>query len=267
MSTSYASPVGDRRPRERAWYIQLKKTRHLLVLRDRANRLALRNRKQSGAQSDTQRVRRLHRNILRLCHQVTASDTDEAQLSSDAARAVSQHLWSLGWVLMRGVAPAVIVVLILSVLGFVLVCTLPPWRHRWFPPDLGSTARWTTSSQYPNTAQQGLGTASPKNNTGAADPPFFFHTLDQQDPYIDLEFERPVRVRRVLIENRSDCCEERALPLNVEIPGASSPRILCQRRSPFEVWTCSVKDVTTRRLRIRHPGKAMFHLRRIEVYE
>ena len=33
--------------------------------------------------------------------------------------------------------------------------------------------------------------------------------------------------------NRSDCCQERTIPLNVEVPDGNGWRLLCQRRSPF----------------------------------
>jgi len=57
------------------------------------------------------------------------------------------------------------------------------------------------------------------------------------------------------------------LPLNVEVMEADGPRLLCQRRSPFQSWTCNTGGVRTRTLRIRRPGPTMLHLRRIEVYE
>jgi len=132
-------------------------------------------------------------------------------------------------------------------------------RAYFFPPDLAALARWQTSTTYPGGPQSGLGAGSPG--------PLFFHTLEQQDASIVLTFQRTVAIRRVRITNRSDCCQERALPLNVETLGPKGHRLLCQRRSPFDRWTCDADGVRTQALRIRHPGTGTLHLARIEVFE
>ncbi len=272
MISSLAASLKTPRPRMAICCAQFKRTRYLLHVRDRADRLALRNRQLTAesdpaAQNDPARVRRLRRYIVRLDSGKATSAIDDAELSSRAARAVQHQVRVMTGMMVRVVAPAVLVALALSGLAVVLIATVAPLRERWFPTDLGPSAHWTASSHFSGTVQQGVGTPPAASDPNAEDAPFFFHTLHEKDPYIDLEFSRPVRLREVRIENRSDCCEEGALPLNVEIPGSTHPQILCQRRSPFRTWTCSVDGITTRRLRIRRPGISMLHLRRIEVYE
>jgi hypothetical protein len=142
---------------------------------------------------------------------------------------------------------------------FLLALAVPSGRAWLFPRDLGRTAHWQVTSALGGNGKSGVGTSS--------DDPLFFHTASENNPSIDLDFGKVVHVRRVVIENRADCCGERALPLNVEIPGADGPRLLCQRRAPFRSWTCDTGGVRTKTLRIRRPGVSMLHLRRIEVYE
>lgn len=184
---------------------------------------------------------------------------DVAALSRQAARAIREFSRPL-WV---GVARAGLLTLGLGIgLGIVvalLALVSTTVRARVFPTDLGLTARYKASSTMPGLAQEGVGTY--------ARGEVFFHTNWENRPHIDVDFGRVVRVRKVRIENRQDCCGERALPLDVTAIGKSGERFLCQRRAPFDTWTCQAGGVRTRRIRIEVPGPSMLHLRSIEVYE
>jgi len=151
-----------------------------------------------------------------------------------------------------------------SVLGLSLVIGLLSWasptvRSVFFPPDQAARASWQLSSSFPGLPASGIGARS--------DGDLFFHTTEEMNPSVVLSFSRTVTVRRVRIHNREDCCQERALPLNVESLGPDGEEMLCQRRAPFQSWTCHVPGVRTKSLRIRHPGFGTLHLKAIEVYE
>jgi hypothetical protein len=74
-------------------------------------------------------------------------------------------------------------------------------------------------------------------------------------------------VRKIQIDNRADCCEERALPLNVQVPDGKGWRMVCQRRAPFARWTCRPPPTTTQKIRIELPGHTALHLKRVSVFE
>lgn len=222
----------------------------------RAERLLLRS---SGRRNHAVRSRRLFVHVLRSLGVEASPSADTAELGQQAERAIREFSRPLR----RGVVRASIWCLGLAATLGITVALLswvsPALRARIFPPDLGLTARYRVSSTIAGLPQNGVGTY--------ARGEVFFHTDLQARPYIDLDFGRPIRVRQVRIQNRRDCCGERALPLDVKAVEKNGERFLCQRRAPFDSWTCQAGRVRTSRLRIEVPGTSMLHLRSIEVYE
>ena len=142
-----------------------------------------------------------------------------------------------------------------------LAAVVSPAARAWLrPPDLGATAAWVASS-----ALEG---AAPSGDSTRAAGPYFVHTQSEERPYVDITLPRAAKVRKIRIWNRTDCCQMRTLPLNVEVPDGDGWRLLCQRRSPFSSWTCRPDaPVATNRIRIQVPQQTMLHLKRVAVYE
>lgn len=209
------------------------------------------------------RARRLYLHVLSQCgsaldvREQRALDVDA--LAQAARRALQAFVRPLQVALLRRSAWVVGCAVVICGVAMLVALSIPAARARLFPPDLGRNARFTISSAMGGLSTHGVG-------TGSVDP-LFFHTNQENDPYIEVDLGKVANVRRVVIENRQDCCGERALPLNVEVMEKDGPRLLCQRRSPFQTWTCNTGGVRTQKLRVRRPGPAMLHLRRIEVYE
>lgn len=233
------------------------KWRFLRAIQARADRAAL------TLADEGRRARRLYCYILKECdgHQTVPQtpDSEMDRLGRAARHALRDLIRPLKRVLLRRALWVLTIAFVICGAALLLVLALPSGRAWLFPADLGRTARWHASSAMGGSVTRGVGTNS--------DGPLFFHTISQDDPYVDLDLGKVVNVRRVVIENRSDCCGERALPLNVEVMEAGGPRLLCQRRSPFRSWTCATGGVKTQTLRIHRPGPTMLHLRRVEVYE
>jgi len=230
--------------------------RTLHQVQARADRAAL------TLRDDGQRARRLYLYVLKECGQPWAAEdrqTTTESLGRSARRALQTLIRPLKRALLRRILLTVVGAVVICGAGLLVALSIPSARAWLFPPDLGRTAQWRVTSAMGGNGKTGVGAGS--------DAPIFFHTVQENNPHIDLDFGKVVSVRRVVIENRSDCCGERALPLNVEVMEADGPRLLCQRRSPFQSWTCNTGGVRTRTLRIRRPGPTMLHLRRIEVYE
>jgi hypothetical protein len=232
------------------------KARQLWRFHARATRLLVRS---PGKPEGLERSRRLYRHVLRKLEIEAEPSADAVELGRQAARAIRDLSWPMRRGALRGACAALGLFAVVGGLIAILSWISPAVRQRLFPPDLGRTARYEASSVMQGHSQRGVGTY--------ARGEVFFHTNSQKDPHIELDFGRPVRVRKVHIENRRDCCGERALPLDVKAVGASGERFLCQRRAPFRSWTCDAGGVVTERLRIEVPGHGMLHLRSIEVYE
>lgn len=233
-----------------------RKARQSRQLVARAERLLLHS---SGRRNHAVRSRRLFVHVLRSLGVEASPSADTAELAQQADLAIRQ----LSRPLRRGVARASLWFLgLVATLGITVtsLCLVSPTvRARILPPDLGRTVRYRVSSTIAGLPQSGVGTY--------ARGEVFFHSNLEMRPHIDLDFGRVIRVRKVRIENRRDCCGERALPLDVKAVGSNGERFLCQRRAPFDAWTCQAGGVRTARLRIEVPGTSMLHLRSIEVYE
>jgi hypothetical protein len=134
-----------------------------------------------------------------------------------------------------------------------------PARDWLFPPDLAAQATWTASSAVPGVPSSGRSPSS--------DGTLFFHTTAQDHPWVRIDLPRQARVREIRIKNRTDCCAERALPLNIEVPDGDGWRLICQRRAPFSTWSCHPPPTWTRILRITIPGMTYLHLKSVAVYE
>ena len=148
----------------------------------------------------------------------------------------------------------------LAALALVASAASPAARAWLFPPDLGAVASWTASSASSGGAMSGTSTRSSAG--------FFMHTDLQDRPSVLITLPRLAKVREVRIWNRSDCCQERTIPLNVEVPEGNGWRLICQRRSPFSSWACHPKSPeATRQIRIEVPETTMLHLQRVAIYE
>jgi hypothetical protein len=134
-------------------------------------------------------------------------------------------------------------------------------RARLFPRDLAAGRPWTASNADFNMPGSGNG---PESATATG---VFFHTAQVKDPWVEIDLGDEHVIRRVRVENRPDCCQERALPLNVEIlEGNNTWRLIFQRRTAFSVWSEDIGPVRARRIRFFRPGTDYFHLKRIQVF-
>jgi hypothetical protein len=163
-------------------------------------------------------------------------------------RALAAGLLSIGALLAAG---ALLVVLVGSALS-------PSLRHRLFPRDLARGRPWTASSGELDAPTSGVGPSSSRR-------PLFFHTRASDHPWLEIDLGDEHLVRSVLIKNRADCCQERAIPLNVEIFDGRAWRLIAQRRSPFSTWEHDVEPVRARLVRVRLAGFGFLHLKRVSI--
>jgi hypothetical protein len=127
--------------------------------------------------------------------------------------------------------------------------------------DLARGRPWTASSQFPGNA----GCKSPEQdcqeNTG-----FFFHTAHQDSPSIEFDLGETKKISSVIVQNRVDCCADRALPLVVEVSEDHQEwREVIRRTTEFETWRAVFETTRARWVRLRVPRGTFLHLARVRI--
>jgi hypothetical protein len=94
-----------------------------------------------------------------------------------------------------------------------------------------------------------------------------FHTNEELGPWFEIDLGRAKSVRSLYVRNRADCCQERAVPLVVEV---SNDRLnwhmVARRDSLFLIWEPSFPAVEARYVRLRVLRFTSFHLEQVKVF-
>lgn len=121
-------------------------------------------------------------------------------------------------------------------------------------PNLVEHKPWRTSSAY-----SGCTASSPCEG-------IFFHTNQEDNPWIEFDLQGVKPVKRVEVANRPDCCEDRAVPLIVEVStDQKNWTEVAKRETDFTTWTASFPKKTARYVRLRVPRATQFHLKDVVV--
>jgi len=94
-----------------------------------------------------------------------------------------------------------------------------------------------------------------------------FDTVALGEKSVLIDLLAPHRIRRVDVYNRMDCCQERVVPLSIEVSSDGKTfRHVADRSHRFALWKASFPPVEARWVRLTHHGDQPFHLSEIEVY-
>ncbi|MGC4092461.1 MAG: discoidin domain-containing protein [Polyangiaceae bacterium] len=168
----------------------------------------------------------------------------------DAPQEEVERIW------MRRLA-RVSVVLVAAVVALVAVVTLLEAREK--SRDVAAGKPWSISSRYP------AGCTSPEQHC-ADSPGFFFHTNEEQDPWIVLDLQQSTQISGVRVTNRSDCCSERAIPLVVEVSEDQNHwNEVVRRTTDFGTWKGSFAPVKARYVKLHTPRHTLLHLQEVRV--
>jgi hypothetical protein len=109
--------------------------------------------------------------------------------------------------------------------------------------------------------------AASSGRLGEENNHFFFHTRHEQSPFLEIDLGKARSIERVVVANRRDCCQERALPMLLE---ASDDRkhwtLLGRRDQPFQRWRAAFGPARARWLRLSVPRETSLHLESVAVY-
>jgi len=127
-------------------------------------------------------------------------------------------------------------------------------------PNLAAGKPWTASSSlfdcHPELAE-----------CGGVKTRIFFHTREEQDPWVRYDLGTKTAFSSMRIENRQDGEGDRAVPLVVEVGDDGAHfREIARRSTDFSSWKPSFPTVTARYVRLRVPRRSMLHLEEVAVY-
>ena len=149
-----------------------------------------------------------------------------------------------------------LLLLIALLLGGVL--SARAWHDR--ERDFARGRPYRASSVYPS-----YGCKSPDQDCPES-PFFFFHTLEEDRPWIEIDLGVKRRFSTIRIVNREDCCAERAVPLAIEVSQDHKTwHEIARRDETFNTWTKDVTPVTARYVRAIGLKKGILHFRRFSV--
>jgi hypothetical protein len=94
-----------------------------------------------------------------------------------------------------------------------------------------------------------------------------FHTIDGPNQNATIDLGRVQRISRVVVYNRADCCQERAVPLRIEVSRDGVQfRAVAERKEQFEKWKADFPPTNARYVRLTDLATTVFHLSEVEVY-
>jgi hypothetical protein len=134
------------------------------------------------------------------------------------------------------------------------------WRER--SNDLAPKATWTASSNYP----QG-GCKSPEQQCAGGEN-YFFHTTQETNPWVQFDLHKKREVSGVEIDNRLDCCTDRANPIVVEVSNDQRKwRQVARHSGEFTTLRLKFATVQARYVRLVVPKQAaILHLSKVRIF-
>lgn len=131
-------------------------------------------------------------------------------------------------------------------------------------PDLVPGAHWRSSSGDLGWGTSGIGRSGARG-VGAN---LFFCTHQQSNPWVEFDLGRVAPVSRVVINNRSDCCQDRAAPLVIEVrDDHGNWHEIARRDDTFASWDKTfLFSHRARFVRLRVARDSIFHLASVEIH-
>lgn len=126
--------------------------------------------------------------------------------------------------------------------------------------DLAVNKPWRTSSVY-----AAAGCVSPKQEC-ADGSDYFFHTQEEQSPWIEFDLGSSQRISGIRVVNRKDCCGERAAPILVEVSTDQRRwKAVARRETVFSSWLAEFAPVDARWVRLRLENRESLHLAQVRI--
>jgi hypothetical protein len=94
-----------------------------------------------------------------------------------------------------------------------------------------------------------------------------FHTNYEANPFVVIDLGESKSFRKVVVYNRHDCCQDRAVPLLIEVSDdGQTYYAVDERRESFEQWVADRRRAKGRYVRLRVEKSDYFHLTEVKIY-
>ncbi|HKY38373.1 MAG TPA: discoidin domain-containing protein [Polyangiaceae bacterium] len=146
---------------------------------------------------------------------------------------------------------------VLPVVALVYVASVAP-RALEARADLAVGKAWKTSSSH------GPDCVSPQQSCGQR---YFFHTHQNDGPWVEIDLARNERISKVRVLNRTDCCWERAAPLVIEVStDRQNWKQVGKNTAAFRDWRATFEPTSARYVRLRVARRSVLHLDAVRVF-
>lgn len=94
----------------------------------------------------------------------------------------------------------------------------------------------------------------------------FFHTNEEDSPWVQYDLGEPKTFHEVEVQNRLDCCGDRAVPLVVEVSDdEKSWTQVARMDEPFARWVPTFPPRRARYVRLRVARRSILHLEAVAI--
>jgi hypothetical protein len=126
--------------------------------------------------------------------------------------------------------------------------------------DLAHGKAWTVSSRY----HQGGCTSPDQSCAGGQN--YFFHTGQEHGPWLEIDLGAVHSISGLDIRNRTDCCQERAVPLVAQVSvDHLNFQEIARQPEQFLNWKPAFQPVRARWVKLHVPRHSILHLARVRV--
>lgn len=153
------------------------------------------------------------------------------------------------------------VLLALVIVGGALFWTGNKIASKFAKPNIALHRPVTTSSQFP-----GQGTDHSLLVDGDHDNLGFHTNIDPQS-WVVIDLGEVKKFDKLVVYNRADGFEERAVPLKVEVSNDNTNwKQIAERKETFDKWTAKRLGAEGRYVRLKNTPPNYFHLAEVEIY-
>ena len=127
--------------------------------------------------------------------------------------------------------------------------------------ELADGKSWRASSNY------GGGCRSPRQDCKEKSGYFFHTAVTDKSPWVEFDLATTQPITRVEVENRRDCCFDRASPLVVEVSVDHQKwQEVARHEGEFESWRTIFPAASARWVRLRVLKTTALHLYRVRIF-
>lgn len=128
------------------------------------------------------------------------------------------------------------------------------------PKNLAEGKPWRTSSS-------ALSCVPAEHNCGGTKTDILFHTQEEESPWFEIDLGAATSISAATVRNRTDCCQDRAIPLVLEVSDDTTTwREVARRDAAFVTWNADFPTQTTRYVRARGLKRTILHLDGVLVH-